>query len=99
MTMKQLTEEQAIALHDGGEWKDWTLDEVARFQLFQSKLCVPFSLFHQAIEHALDRPVWTHEFADQGSLQAEYIGENDPPTFEEIIEMIPEEKRLILRLR
>ena len=96
--MKQLTKEQAIAIAEGGEWKDWTLDEVARFQLFQTRLCVPFDLFHEAIEHTLERSVWTHEFANVGSLQAELVGENDPPTFQEIIEMIPEEKRILLRL-
>ena len=96
--MRQLTEEQAIALAESGEWKDWTLEEVAKFQLFQTRLCIPFDLFHEAIEHTLERPVYTHEFADVGRLQAEFVGENDPPTLQEIIELIPEEKRIVLRL-
>jgi len=97
-SVEQLTEEQAIAIYKGGEWKDWTLEEIAKIQLFQRRLCVPFEKFHEAIERVLGRPVYTHEFANMGSLQAEYIGENDPPTLQEIIDMIPEEKRIVLRL-
>lgn len=95
--VKQLTKEQAINLYDSGEWKDWTYEEIARFQLFQDRLCMPFAIFHEAIEKTLGRPVCTHEFGmNRSGLEAELIGENDPPTFEEIINMIPEEKLIII---
>lgn len=96
--MKQLTREQAIAVASGGEWKDWTDEEVVRFQLYQKRLCMDFDRFHQALGKVLNRPVFLHEMADFESLQAEYEGKKSAPTFEEIINMIPEEKRVIIDL-
>lgn len=69
---KQLTREEAIALDDSGWWKDKTAWEIAGFQLNQPRLCMPFDKFHEAVEAALGRPVWTHEFAVKGRLQSEY---------------------------
>lgn len=58
---------------------------------------MPFQVFHEAIEKALGRPVFTHEFGlNREGLQKEFLGEIDPPTFEECINLIPKEKRLIV---
>jgi hypothetical protein len=86
--MKQLTKQQAIAFYESGQWKDLTHEEIVRLQLFQDKLCVPFSLFHEAVETVLKRPVQSIEFGSIGAagLRREYLGEKPPPTFEEIIE-------------
>lgn len=94
----QLTQEQAIELYNSGVYKDWTHEQIVRFQLFQNLLCVPFAKFHEAIESVLGRSVWTHEFANKESIIKEYLGVKDPPTMEEIINMIPEEKRLLVGL-
>lgn len=96
--MKQLTKEQAIEIFNGDLWEEWSLEYIAKFQLYQSRLCVPFSKFHEAIEHELGRPVWTHEFAWLDNIKAEYEGKKPKPTFEEILELIPEEKRIILQI-
>lgn len=48
-TMKQLTEEQAIAFAESEVWKDWDYGQIARFQFEQELLCVPFGVFHEAI--------------------------------------------------
>jgi hypothetical protein len=69
--MEQLTREQAIAFHDEGAWKQWNSQTIAKFQLEQDKLCVPFSVFQQAVSDTLGRPVFTHEFADRKSLIAQ----------------------------
>lgn len=95
---KQLTTEQAIELAKSGIWKEWTDEQIVRFQLFQTKLCMDFSRFHEAMGKVLDRPVFTHEFADQESLIKEYLGTKPPPTFEEIIDMIPKDKLIMLKL-
>ena len=87
--MKQLTKNQAIALYEGGEWKDWTDEEIVIVQLYQDKLCLPFSRFHKAIEHVLMRPVWTHEFTNSAALRAEYEGKRPAPTLQEIMALIP----------
>lgn len=94
--LKQLTKEQAIAFANSKEYENWTHDQIVRFQLFQRLMCMPFDKFHEAIEAVLDRPVFTHEFADSDSLKREYLGDKQAPTMEEIITMIPAEKRIII---
>lgn len=94
--MQQLTQEQAIAFGQSVEWRNWTSEQIVRFQLFQDRLCVDFSAFHKAMEDVLGRPVFTHEFAYQDHLIKEYLGEKDAPTFDEIIGLIPEDKRVVI---
>lgn len=69
MSVQQLTKEQAIALYQGDEWRDWTDEEVVKVQLYQEKVCLPFGRFHEAIEHILGRGVYTHEFMDADALR------------------------------
>ena len=83
--------EEAVALYDSEFWKDMTYRERATFQLFEERLCMPFDVFHEAIEKTLGRPVFTHEFAFDG-IKKEFLGEKPAPTFEEIIGLIPEKK-------
>lgn len=90
--VKQLTTSQAIKFAQSEIWQDMTDQQIVEFQLFQSRLCMPFSEFHRAISGA----VYTHEFANSDALKAEFIGEKEPPTLEEIINMIPEEKRILI---
>ena len=95
--MNQLTKEQATELFDSEFWTDMTHRERAEFQIFQDRLCMPFDVFHKAIEKTLDRPVWTHEFGfNSDGIAAELRGESGPPSFGEIMELIPEDKRLWL---
>jgi len=93
---KQLTTEQAIAMAKSGVWKEWTAEQVVRFQLFQKRLCMDFSYFHKCLEEVLGRPIWTHEFAFREELIKEYLGVKKPPKLEDIINLIPEEKRLVI---
>ena len=96
--MKQLTKEQAIKFAESGIWKDWTDEQIVRFQLFQRKLCMDFSRFHKAVEGVLNRPVYTHEFGlDYDGIVKEYLGVKKAPTFDEIINLIPEEKRILIK--
>ena len=91
-----MTSEQAIALSESGFWEDMTPDEIARFQLHTDMLCMPFGVFHEAVEMALGRPVWTHEFASPGRLIAELDGDAPQPSMMEILELIPAEKRIVV---
>ena len=90
-----MTKEEAIALHDSKFWVNMTYKERAMFQMFESKLCMPFSIFQEAVEKTLGRPVWTHEFAFYG-IKKELLGDKEAPTFEEIVGLIPEEKRILV---
>ena len=69
--MKQLNEQEAIEFHDSNAWKSMSHQELAEFQVNQPLLCVPFEKFHEAVEATLERPVYTHEFADAEALQNE----------------------------
>jgi hypothetical protein len=94
--MKQLTKGEAIALYDSKVWENWTNEQIVRFQLFQDKLAIPFGRFHEAIESVLGRGVFTHEFAYRESLIEQYLGCKEPPTFNEIMDLIPKEKVLLI---
>ena len=90
-----MTKEQALALVETEWWKDLDAKSIAGFQLFEPRLCMPFGEFQEAVQKALGRPVWTHEFAFE-ALQDEFLGHRPRPTFAEIIELIPAEKRIVL---
>jgi hypothetical protein len=57
---------------------------------------MPFDKFHEAIEHRLGRGVWTHEFIDADNLRREMMGEKEPPSLEDIMNLIPAEKRIVI---
>lgn len=97
--MKQLTKEQAIAFCENKCYEGMTSRQIVEFQMEQDRLCVPFDVFHKAIEEALGRPVYTHEFGlNREGLRKELIGEKEPPTLAEIINLIPEDKRILIQL-
>lgn len=93
-----MTKEEAVALFESKFWE--TMDHRARamFQLHEDRLCMPFDVFHEAVEKALGRPVWTHEFAFRDGLRKEFLGERAAPTFEEICDLIPAEKRVVIKV-
>lgn len=95
--MKQLTKEQAKKVAESEVWKDWTDEEIVRFQLFQERLCMDFSKFHEAVEKILGRPVFTHELGfNYEGIKQEYLGIKSKPTFDEILNLIPKEKRILI---
>lgn len=96
--MKQLTEEQAKAFYNNKCYEGMSYMDIAKFQIEQERLCVPFGLFHKAMEEALGRHVFTHEFAFADGLRKELYGEKEPPTFEEICALIPKEKLILIKL-
>lgn len=92
-----MTKEAAIELGKSEFWKDMTQRQIAEFQMTEPKLCMPFDIFHKAMEDTLGRPVFTHEFGlNFDGLKKELFEGKQPPTLEQIIEMIPEDKRIIV---
>jgi hypothetical protein len=92
-----MTKEQAIALAESKFWEDLTLAQRARFQMNEELLCMPFAIFHEAVEKTLGRPVFTHEFGlNWAGLKAELNGECGPQTMAEILGMLPPDKVIIL---
>jgi hypothetical protein len=90
-----MTEKDAVKLAESGFWKDMSAHEIASFQLQEGRLCMPFGVFHESVEKALGRPVYTHEFASPKHLRAELFGDEPAPTFEEIIAKLPDHVKVI----
>jgi hypothetical protein len=92
-----MTKEEAIKLAESKFWEKMSYREIATFQLYEDRLCMPFSVFHEAMEKVLERPVYSHEFGlNREALKRELSGLFPAPTLEEIMNMIPEEKRIVL---
>ena len=85
-----MTEEEAIKLAESKWWEHKTAQEIAGFQLVADKLCMPFNLFHKAVEEWLERTVWTHEFAYPHELLAEGHGENHKRDFNDVLDKAQE---------
>lgn len=95
--MEQLTKEQAISFSENKLYENMTYRQIAEFQIEQDRLCIPFDIFHEAIEKTLGRPVFTHEFGlNIEGLKKELFGEKEPPTFEDVISLIPKEKLILI---
>ena len=44
--MEKLTKEQVINVYNSEEWKNWTDEEIVKFQLFQDKLAAKLIIEH-----------------------------------------------------
>lgn len=95
MSLVQFSTEQARAFGESNIWKDWVPEHIVGFQLYQDRLCIPFNVFHEAIEKVLKRPVWTHEFAFPENLRMELEGIRAKPTLQEIMDLIPKDKKIL----
>lgn len=83
-----MTKEEAIELSKTRFWEKMTPREIALFQFFEERLCMPFEVFHEAMESALGRPVCVHEFAlNFGGLEVELLGDSQEKTLIEIIDI------------
>jgi hypothetical protein len=65
------SEQEAIELFQTRWWEDLAVDDAAWLQLNQEFLCMPFDRFADSVNVLLDRPVFTHEFADRDGLLKE----------------------------
>jgi hypothetical protein len=89
--------EQAIQFYETEWWKDKSYREIAFYQLFTAELMCPFDVFHEAVEKSLGRPVFTHEFGlNYDGLCEEFLGYRSAPSLQDIINLIPEDKRVVV---
>ncbi len=91
-----MTQAEAEKLYESKFWEGMSYLELATFQLHERWLCMPFDVFHEAVEKALGRTVWAHEFARTQALRDELNGNRPAPTMQEIIDLIPADKRIVI---
>lgn len=96
-----MTKDEAVKLYDSKFWHFMTNRERATFQLFEERLCMPFDVFHVALEKCLERPVFTHELGSENvaRIKEEFLHGALPPTLTEILGLIPAEKRIIVEVK
>ena len=66
-----MTREQALDFYDAKAWEGMSRVDIARMQLREERLAVPWNVFQGAVEAALSRPVYTHEFVTGNTLLSE----------------------------
>jgi hypothetical protein len=92
-----MTRDDAVFLSESRFWEQLSYRERAMFQLWEERLCMPFEVFHEAVEKALDRPVYTHEFGlNLDGLRRELLGDQPAPTLDDILALIPADKRVVI---
>ena len=97
--MNSIGKKKAVDLAETNWWELCESREIAEFQLFTEELCRPFEVFHKAVEDSLGRSVWTHELGmNWEGITAEFLGEREPPSIDQIVNLIPEEKRLVIEI-
>jgi hypothetical protein len=91
------TPAEAIQISHTKWWETKGPREVALFQLNEDLLCMPFSVFHECVEKAAHRSVFTHELAfNRDGIIKEILGEAPMPSFEDILNLLPNRKTVII---
>lgn len=89
--------EEAIEFSKSGKWKEMSDRERVELVLTSGILCMPIEVFMTSLNKAFGRPVYTHELAfNWDGLIEEFYGRREAPSLDEIIELIPEEKRILI---
>ena len=89
----QFNAAEAAEYAESGRWEALTPEQRGLLQLRQDRLCMTFSAFHEGITKLLGRDVYTHEFAQPDLLWEEYQGVREKPSFQQIIDKLPEHLR------
>jgi hypothetical protein len=71
-------------------------DRAIEMEKLGGKLSIPFDLVHVRIEQLVGRGVYTHEMGLNWKGLVEESRERNHPTIEQIIDLIPAEKRIII---
>lgn len=97
--ISDMTEAEAREMAATKWWETSTPREIACFQIKQPRLCCPWGVYHEAMEKTLGRSIWTHEFGlNVEGLKKELFEGKAPPSFDEILNLIPESKRIGITL-
>ncbi len=93
----ELTYEQAVAMCRSRWWEGLDPRTAVLRQMSESYFIMPWMTLHEMLSKALDRPVFSHEILNlRGSLRKELLGDKPAPTIEEILALIPAERRILV---
>lgn len=73
-------------------------ERAAELELWGGVLEIPFSLVHERIEELVGRSVWTHELGLNWPCLVEEARTQDRPGMDAILDLIPEEKRVVVEV-
>lgn len=99
LPFRSIGRDAAIALAKSNWWEGLSEREIALTGFFTRELCLPFPRLHEAMEKVLGRSVWTHEFAFPELIGRELLGQISAPTFDDILNLIPAGKRLVIAIQ
>jgi hypothetical protein len=95
--------ERAIALYNTEWWKIVPRRDIARFQLFIAETCCPNPVYAPALEELLDRSIPMEEAYTPGAfvrIRREFLARQnrtlDPPTLDELTNILPPDSREII---
>jgi len=92
-----MTQEEAIKIGKSGIYKTWTHEEKVDTQLYNEYICMPVGDFLESLTVVFKRPVYDIELLDGGeNLKAELEGRKSPPTIDEIVNMFPGDKIIVV---
>lgn len=92
-----MTRDEAFQLIESRFWEGMSQRGIAIWQMHEDRLCMPFDIFHKALEKTLGRPVFVHELGlNREGIKGELIGEGDAPSLEDIMNLIPKDKRIVI---
>ena len=96
-TEPQVTKEQCETFYQNKMWEKMNDVERAWFQINQKLLCMPFGVFHEAVEKTLKRSVRPHEFGmNLQGIREEMAGKCPKPNMTDIINLIPTGKLILV---
>lgn len=85
----KITEQKAKELLLSKFWEKLTAREIVQFQIDAELTCMPFNVFHKALEESLGRGVYTHEIGlNWEGLKEELKGNRKAPTIKEVMELL-----------
>lgn len=84
-----MSRENAVALSKSNFWQGLTNFQIASFQLFQSRLCMPFDVFHGAVDKFAPGCSTISFGLLVPELQKAVRGKKGAPTLEEILSFMP----------
>lgn len=87
--MKQFTQFQAFKIRRSEAWKKIPPDGIVKLQLWQEYRLMPFEIFQLSMTSVLNRVVEAKELIDLDDIRIEYLKGSEPPTFEEIMDLLP----------